>query len=1562
MANPRRIIRKIRPARTRRVDDQVWPLVLAFCVLGGFLAGTVLAYLRLDDNRWYANAWTYLIAIPLVISAALIALALTGNRLLRRTMQLALVLGVIFHIALFILALETDVFHRVWTEVLASVERAPEKEVVKVPQYTKWQHDPQRRAQREFSQPVETEIPDPAVEPTPRESPEEEPADVPLEPQTAPEQPRVVQPNVVRREQVNQSVPRQRDEGSKLSRRAAQMPANPAQAVPLPSLVRRPQRRPEVPQPGPSGTPKVRQPLDMTRPDRPSPPATVSQDRAAQLARQTQSDTPTPASSAATLPRAASRSGITPRADVSVADKPAVAQETRPEVAQPNNTAARKQQSRSVEPQKPEELPVHSLAREALVRRRISRQVAPEQPALATTPRSVPSRQPRITSRPDLTSQVDVPESANASDSSLATSQPAAREVSRQRAVDGETAPTARRSAAPSESPTTRVVPQSSPRAVAESAQPQDTPVTAMLPGRRPSRATALGAVPQRVSPLAREATAENPAAPAPSGVAAARTAVAKSASGNAESQRRLPSVETVGTSPERQTAQQLTARRTADVRPSLNARASADQPPRRALRAALSPSSPTAAENPARQLAATGSQPSTAGPASLVLSKAQTGTAGRGAEANLGVSDPSPDSPATVASGSAQRATTQNVPAGPALSPHAPALVRDGRAGQRQPSAVLQATPLTPATLPGSRRPAAANASASAALTQAASDADRGQLTASKGDLEVDLGPTTRVAQTGVSRASGGGQPQRSPGVEIEAMARTSQAIRPNASLVADAVNPLAVAPASDGGGAAESVELAANANAALEARAGAEDAVIGGPAATAGGAISAPTSALESTRRRAAIAADGPQLSDSTEPVPFSGRKASRSRQLDGDTSVADLSAGNAEDRNDREVPATMFADNAKAASVGKLQAGAMADRTGEAAPDENSTPGAAGSGEPALAARVEAVEAPVGPAAAGGGTSSPLRSAIGPQLATDATAATLEVAGAPESGGHEDAYPQSTQGTLITRLAGGVDAARNGERVGAMSPDEARDVATSGAKGSGTARRSAAAVEGPAVGAETAESPLAKRTATKGLSASAAAQLPGSGLPKDLATEYDEDSEPGPIADWPAVGPTSRLAGAAMPVTIDAPVGVGGLDRQVTVEVGIPDRRSAETSEQVQLKPARFARQEVGGVPDLNATVTVAAEPFRRRARRGDGKGDPAVGAGPETEEAIELGLVYLSRMQTPDGRWTLDGNADQDSLPQLASDTAATGLALLAFQGAGYNHREHRYATVVRGGVDFLVGSQKPDGNLYVEMDSESNRVVALYSHSIAALALCEAYGMTQDPALREPAQKALDFIVETQHPTRGGWRYSPRVGSDTSVTGWMMMALKSGDLASLDVPDDTYLRIRQWLDRAQLSPSQAHLYCYNPYAPDTPEQRGGRQPTYTMTSVGLLMRLYSGWRRDNANMIRGAEYLLEAPPGIGTANNPRRDTYYWYYATQVMFHMGGQYWQAWNQRLHPLLVRSQLREGELAGSWDPRSPVPDRWASFAGRLYVTTMNLLSLEVTYRYLPLYEDTGK
>ena len=438
-------------------------------------------------------------------------------------------------------------------------------------------------------------------------------------------------------------------------------------------------------------------------------------------------------------------------------------------------------------------------------------------------------------------------------------------------------------------------------------------------------------------------------------------------------------------------------------------------------------------------------------------------------------------------------------------------------------------------------------------------------------------------------------------------------------------------------------------------------------------------------------------------------------------------------------------------------------------------------------------------------------------------------------------------------------------------------------------------------------------------------------------------------------------SNIASATGP-TLDLSVREGptGIAAIAGARAGVvPSSERPEIAAMDLTRGAR-RRRNVGGPATPFGTKIASVESFSRRVMRTKGGAavTPAGMVGPATEEAIELGLAYLASIQNRDGSWSLQGH-DENVL--LRSDTAATGLCLLAFQGAGYTHRQHQYANSVSRGLQFLLDNQRSNGDLYRSENAVSDRNVAFYSHGIAALALCEAFGMTQDPELKVPAQKCLDYIVDTQHAQRGGWRYTAQVSADTSVTGWMMMALKSGQLSGLIVPEKTYQGIQRWLGLAQ-SPQRPDRYRYNPFAPDTPTQRHGRAPTPTMTSVGMLMRMYSGWRRDNAAMQAAADYLLQYPPQMGTTESPQRDAYYWYYATQVMFHMGDEYWEKWNQSLNPILLESQLKNGPDSGSWDPRLPVPDRWSVHAGRLYVTTMNLLNLEVYYRHLPIYEETAE
>jgi len=427
------------------------------------------------------------------------------------------------------------------------------------------------------------------------------------------------------------------------------------------------------------------------------------------------------------------------------------------------------------------------------------------------------------------------------------------------------------------------------------------------------------------------------------------------------------------------------------------------------------------------------------------------------------------------------------------------------------------------------------------------------------------------------------------------------------------------------------------------------------------------------------------------------------------------------------------------------------------------------------------------------------------------------------------------------------------------------------------------------------------------------------------------------------------------------IKAELGRGGLADLTRDGVIVPRTgRILEPSPLMEIDSQRFSRQSVGGPLAAGNSIPLPKPAFKQRLDRlKENQAADDSAWGPQTEQAIEAGLEFLSKHQSESGAWRLQ---DFDTQVLIRSDTAATGLSLLSFQGAGYTHQQYQYATAVGKALDFLVKNQQPNGDLYKREDPASDQNAWLYSHAIAALALCEAYGMTQDPALREPAQKAINFMVESQDKQRGGWRYRPGNGTDTSVSGWFMMAFKSGQLAGLDVPAPTFELIEGYLDQSQVSKSVRHLYRYNPFAADTPEQRHGREVTPVMTSAGLLMRLYFGWQRGQTEMTAGADYLLEHPPVPGTKDATLRDTYYWYYSTQVLFHMGGERWKKWNGTLYPMLIQTQVTEGPNAGSWDPYQPTADLWAKYGGRLYVTTLNLLSLEVNYRHLPLYDATAK
>jgi hypothetical protein len=237
---------------------------------------------------------------------------------------------------------------------------------------------------------------------------------------------------------------------------------------------------------------------------------------------------------------------------------------------------------------------------------------------------------------------------------------------------------------------------------------------------------------------------------------------------------------------------------------------------------------------------------------------------------------------------------------------------------------------------------------------------------------------------------------------------------------------------------------------------------------------------------------------------------------------------------------------------------------------------------------------------------------------------------------------------------------------------------------------------------------------------------------------------------------------------------------------------------------------------------------------------------------------------------------------------------------------------------------------------------------MYAHGLATIALCEAYALSADPALKAPAQKAIDYIIAAQEPAGGGWRYQPRSGNDTSVTGWQLMALKSGQMGGLKVGNRVMNGAEKWLDSVEAKDGTGYGYV-------------GPQKTPTMTAVGLLCRQYMGWSPRNPRLRDGIAYLGKHTPGT---NAELKSMYFNYYATQVMHHMGGKDWTDWNPKMRDLLVNAQdqgkdEKHAHQAGSWDPKG---DAHGAQGGRLMQTSLSLLTLEVYYRHLPIYRrDAG-
>jgi hypothetical protein len=474
--------------------------------------------------------------------------------------------------------------------------------------------------------------------------------------------------------------------------------------------------------------------------------------------------------------------------------------------------------------------------------------------------------------------------------------------------------------------------------------------------------------------------------------------------------------------------------------------------------------------------------------------------------------------------------------------------------------------------------------------------------------------------------------------------------------------------------------------------------------------------------------------------------------------------------------------------------------------------------------------------------------------------------------------------------------------------------------------------------------------------------------------------------PGSDSVAITPGGPIAAPEVTAKSEGPrVGSGGTEPSSSVRIGVPMGSSTGTGAAVPTRSAAKAEEAVSvprakiagsGASSPGAGLATAgtpnATPVRSGSaaaaggntgtdRHGSGLGTPEIyrermspnrseqalkrGGSKASEEAVDRALEWLAAHQSSDGHWDADGfhaNCPPGRVctgpgSQTRDDCAITGLVLLAFLGAGNTHWEGKYPTNVLGGLNWLIQQEKTNGDL-----RGSGR---MYSQGIATLALSEALAMSGDPKLREPVEKAVQFIIVAQNPSSGGWRYIPGQYGDTSVFGWQLMALKSASLAGIHVPDTTWQKARGWL---HLVGSGRHrgLAAYQPNEGATPP----------MTAEALVCRVFLGESTDSPTLREAADYLMQYKPQW-----TRLNLYYWYYGTLACFQMSGDYWTQWNTSVRDVLISHQVRDGHAAGSWDPNATL-DPWGKEGGRVYSTALAALCLEVYYRFLPVQSLTAE
>jgi hypothetical protein len=320
-------------------------------------------------------------------------------------------------------------------------------------------------------------------------------------------------------------------------------------------------------------------------------------------------------------------------------------------------------------------------------------------------------------------------------------------------------------------------------------------------------------------------------------------------------------------------------------------------------------------------------------------------------------------------------------------------------------------------------------------------------------------------------------------------------------------------------------------------------------------------------------------------------------------------------------------------------------------------------------------------------------------------------------------------------------------------------------------------------------------------------------------------------------------------------------------------------------------------------------------------------------PEVTERIEKSIEQACRF--------LARNQDHSGALKSSYTCAATALAGLAWLASGSTPNEGPFAHNINAAIEYLLRASAKNGFIS-EQGGYGNS--GMYGHGYSTQFLAEAHGMIRDEALAARVKAALARAVHSIESTQnqyGGWNSTPDPSATDDGSGaiavMQVTALRAAESCGVPVRTQIIEKAKKYL---LAMTNESGWYAYNWHS------RGSGAGSIATTGAGMYMLGALGLWTD-PKYEKGIKNIMSRLPSRGN------DSYFggWFaysifYASIAIFQHGGAEWAKWYPAMSDTLLRDQCSDGS--------------WNDSYGGVFVA-LSVLSLELPYRYLPMFQEGG-